>query len=577
MAWCRVITFSLLFFQPGLVQPNTDVVERIVHRAFHTLSGIDTLIFWDVTEATIVNTLPYPRIVFDRTVAFKQLLRENCLVIIELKPTEDQDMHDLITAAFMGAKHHYLAKYVVLLVDDMSVTQTILKLEHYFDYLNIMSYVIVVQFRDKSKLSIMGYMKQKQLVLLNETVDFATIFKVRLTYQPLRTIVTESKPHSFLSKQWKVVGLDIEIAKIVARMIGVELSVRHIDPLKYAMIPTLLMEKKMDMYLTRRGCNTAVALPQIRLHENFNVRVLMPKIQRFNLNLQFLKPYKSEAWYLLLLLVTIAGALNWVFWERVRVNILMVIIFGQHQEASRLTALIILIVQFLKFILLEAYLGQVTSFMIRLRYQENPQTLEQFFASDILLNAPLVMDEMFIHLPIAVSEQLKKKLKLPRLSVVNENGFYEPGFAYLITEYASNAMQKEVSDETFFNRSFFYIMREPLHEFDCCYMFGLWSKFCNKFKECLERLYETGIILKLTDDAWRLPNKALNADLSTVLMFSDVIPVLYLLCYGWVLSLVCFAVEICILKVIRGSVRFKNYFKSLFDRRSTKITWFNET
>uniref|UniRef100_A0A8W7PZ41 Uncharacterized protein n=1 Tax=Anopheles coluzzii TaxID=1518534 RepID=A0A8W7PZ41_ANOCL len=44
---------------------------------------------------------------------------------------------------------------------------------------------------------------------------------------------------------------------------------------------------------------------------------------------------------------------------------------------------------FLKFILLEAYLGQVTSFMIRLRYQENPQTLEQFFASDILLNAPM--------------------------------------------------------------------------------------------------------------------------------------------------------------------------------------------
>ena len=486
-------------------------------------------------------------------------------------------MYDLITAAFMGAKHHYLAKYVVLLVNDMRVTQTILKVEHYFDYMNIMSYVIVIQFRDQSNASVVGYMKQKQLVLLNETVDFATIFKVRLTDQPLQTIVTESKPHSFLSKQWQVVGLDIEIAKIVARMIKVEFSVRHIDPLNFPIIPTLLMEKKMDMYLTRRGCNAAMPLPQLRLQEKLNVRMMMPKKQRFNLNLQFLKPYKPEAWYLLLLLVTIAGVLNWMFWKRVRVNILMVIIFGYHQESNRLTAMIILIVQILKFILLEAYLGQVTSFMIRLRYQENPQTLEQFFASDILLNAPMAMDEMFIHLPVAVSEQLKKKLKLPRLSVVNDYGFYEPGFAYLITEYASDAMQKEVSDETFFNSSFFYIMREPLHEFDSCYMFGLWSKFCNKFKACLERLYETGIILKLTDDAWRLPNKALNADLSTVLMFSDVIPVLYLLCYGWVLGLLCFVVEICILKIIRGSVRFKNYFKSLFDRRSTKITWFNKT
>ena len=93
MAWCRVISFGLLFFQQGLVQPNTDVVEQIINRAFHTLSGIDTLIFWDVTEASDVNTLSYPRIVFDRTIAFEQLLGENCLVIMEMKPTKDVSMH----------------------------------------------------------------------------------------------------------------------------------------------------------------------------------------------------------------------------------------------------------------------------------------------------------------------------------------------------------------------------------------------------------------------------------------------------------------------------------------------------
>ena len=143
-------------------------------------------------------------------------------------------------------------------------------------------------------------------------------------------------------------------------MIKVEFSVRHIDPLNFPIIPKLLKEKKMDMYLTRRGCNAAMPLPQLRLQEKLNVRMMMPKKQRFNLNLQFLKPYKSDAWYLLLLLVTIAGVLNWMFWKRVRVNILMVIIFGYHQEANRLTALLILIIQILKFILLEAYLGQVT-------------------------------------------------------------------------------------------------------------------------------------------------------------------------------------------------------------------------
>uniref|UniRef100_A0A499FWZ8 Ionotropic receptor n=1 Tax=Anopheles gambiae TaxID=7165 RepID=A0A499FWZ8_ANOGA len=543
MAWCTALALCLLILQQGLVQPNAGIVEQIVHRAFHTMRELNTLIFWDVSEISLIHALPYPRIVLDNSTAFKDALRENCLVIMELKVTHARDVYNLVNSAFTKCAEHYLAKYVVLLFYDSKIAKTIENVNYYFDYMNIMSYVIVVQYPGKHIRNIVGYMKHNQFIVLNQTADFGIIFNARLHDLPLRAIVTESKPYSYLSKRLSLGGLDIEIAKIVAQKMGVSLSVNYFDSIWYENIPKLLSDKQMDMFLTQRGCNSVLKLPQLRLQEKLNVRMLMPKMQRFSFNLQFLKPYRPEVWYLLLLIISIAGVLNWVFWKRVRVNILMVIIFGYHQETSRLTALLVLVIQFLKFILLEAYLGQVTSFMIRLRYQENPQTLEQFFASDIMLNAPIGLNQFFSLLPTTLSEQLMEKIKLPRMSVTNENDFFQPGYAYIITEYASDALKNEVLEVSIFNSSFFYIMQEPLYELEMCYMFGKWSKFRSKFKECLERMYETGIILKLTDNAWRLPNKALNADSSTVLMFPDLVPVFRFIGYGWLVSVMCLAEE----------------------------------
>uniref|UniRef100_A0A182WC80 Uncharacterized protein n=1 Tax=Anopheles minimus TaxID=112268 RepID=A0A182WC80_9DIPT len=307
-------------------------------------------------------------------------------------------------------------------------------------------------------------------------------------------------------------------------------------------IQKLLYDQTMDVYLTRRGCNPALTFPQLHLQDRFSVRLMMPKVERINFNLQFLKPYKQEVWYLLLLLLTVACTLNWLLWKRMTVNVAMVIIFGHCRKTSRLTAILVVVIQFFKFILLEAYLGQVTSFMIRLRYQENPQTLEQFFDSSISLNAPEIMKQFLNHLPANLSTKLSNKLR--KDGPFNEEAGYEPGFAYIVTEYASDTMKNAFSYESMFNATYFYIMEEPLYEFGMCYLFGMWSKFLVMFKQCLERLYETGIAIKLTNDAWRFANRALNANSTAVLMFPDLVPVFFFLCYGWTLSVACFGAEI---------------------------------
>ncbi|XP_049299177.1 uncharacterized protein LOC125771978 [Anopheles funestus] len=452
--------------------------------------------------------------------------------------------------------NHYLAKFVILLNNDHGMERALMDIKYYFEHVLIMQYLVVIHSKEQGTVFEIGYFKENKFRRVNQTVDFESILKAQLKDLTLRAIVIESIPYSYRSYEEQLVGLDIEIAQIIAHMMGVGLSVTQKEAWNTLEILNLLYDQKIDIYLTRRGYNPALTFPQLHLQDRFTVRLMMPKIDRINFNLQFLKPYKQEVWYLLLLLLTIACTLNWFFWKRMSINVVMVIIFGYSRKMGKLTAILVVVIQFLKFILLEAYLGQVTSFMIRLRYQENPQTLEQFFDSSILLNAPEIMEQFLNHLPTNLSTALMKKLR--KDSPFKEWAGYEPGFAYIVTEYASDAMKNAFSYESMFNATDFYIMEEPLYELGVCYLFGMWSKFIVKFKECLERLYETGIFIKLTNDAWRFANRALKANSSTVLMFPDLVPVFFFLCYGWALSGVCFVAEIS-LQMVRIIIRRNMY------------------
>ncbi|XP_050072747.1 uncharacterized protein LOC126560841 [Anopheles maculipalpis] len=457
-------------------------------------------------------------------------------------------MHSRLAKVFILASTHHLSKYVIIVNADSQMYRTLEYIEYYFDHIRVMQYIVVIHSEEYGTVLDVGYFKTKRFIQLNDTVDFGSIYNDRLKELKLRAIISASKPYSYVTNDWKLEGLDIEIAEVVVGMLGIPLSLTLVDALNVQEKQDLLYYHKTDMYLTRRGCNSKFPFPQAELQERLSVRLMMPTEAKINFNLQFLKPYKREVWYLLLFLLIVACTLNWIFRQRIPVNVIMVIAFGYFQTTNSLTALLVVVIQFLKFILLETYLGQVTSFMIRLRFQENPQTLDEFFDSTIQLNAPETMKTFIGHLPTSLSSRLLKKLRQD--FPFNETTGYEPGFAYIVTDYASDMMQNAASYDSMFNSTFFYIMKEPVYEFRMCYAFSMWSKFAGKYKECLQRLYETGIILKLTNEAWRFATRSLKANSSSVLMFPDLVPVFLFLCYGWALSVVCFAGEI-ILKLGR--------------------------
>ena len=148
-----------------------------------------------------------------------------------------------------------------------------------------------------------------------------------------------------------------------------------------------------------------------------------------------------------------------------------------------------------------------------------------------MLNEPVAMNYHFTHLPLVISIQWQPKFRPNYTSIVDHSGAYEPGYAYLVLEYASGTMKSEFTYESVFNSSLFYILREPLSEIRMCTMFGVWSNFFARYKECLEWLYAAGIINKLAAEEWKFSSKTLNT--FTVLMFADLIPVFLFLCYGY--------------------------------------------
>uniref|UniRef100_A0A6E8WEF1 Solute-binding protein family 3/N-terminal domain-containing protein n=1 Tax=Anopheles coluzzii TaxID=1518534 RepID=A0A6E8WEF1_ANOCL len=547
MLWCKASTLWLLLVNQVLAQSTVQVVERIVHQAFHTKGHVNTLIFWDGSDPLVsnFNTSTYPRVVFDRTTGLKETsLGDNCLVIMVLKAVNEDHTYELLNVALSDSVNHYLAKYLIILDKNRATDRIIGMITYIFEHLNIMKFAIVIN--DGMKRNV-GYMNVDKFTVLNQTADFEAIFNARLKNQPFRAVITDSLPYSYVSNQGKLVGLDVEIAEIITQKMGVALSIKRIEAWEHQMIGNLLEYNEMDIYLTRRGCNRTLIFPQIHLQDRFSVRILMPKMQMISFNLQFLKPYSPEVWYFLLISITIACTLSYIFWSRHNINILMVIIFGYHQETSGLKALLVLAIEFLKFILLEAYFGQVTLFMIQLRYQANPQTLEQFFATDIKLNVPEIMNHFFNQLPDTTRQRIRNKLKQHQM-FVNEIDTYSPDYAYLITQYGWDVLRDELSYASTFNSSHFYIMKEPLYETSMCYIFGIWSKFQVKYKENLDLLYAAGIINKLTNEAWRPSNKGPKGDSSTVLMLPDLVPVFYFIFYGWTISAVCFAIEIAINK-----------------------------
>uniref|UniRef100_A0A499FX18 Uncharacterized protein n=1 Tax=Anopheles gambiae TaxID=7165 RepID=A0A499FX18_ANOGA len=563
MWWRSALLFGIFFLNEGLAQPVVQVIEDIAHQAFRTVGYVDTLIYWDASEyiASSISKLTYPKIIVDRTKGLANFFCENRLVIIELDGTDER-----LQTALSGSSHHHLVKFVVLLSYNSELSRTLLLIDHYFDYAHIMKYVVVIHYSELGEVKEVGYMKSNKFILLNKTVNFEEIFKARLKNLPFRAIVTNKRPYSYRSEQNEVQGIDIDVAKIVTKMMGIHLSLTHLNDSNVPGLEDYFFQDKMDVYLTRQGCNNAAQLPQLEHQEKFRIRIMMPKIQNINFYLEIFKPYKAEVWYLLLLLIILACALNWLFRRRMRVSILMVIIFGYHRETSRWMAVLLLATQFLKVVLLESYLGQMTSFMIQMRYEERPKTLEQFFASNVMLNEPVAMNYYFTHLPLVISMQWQPKFRPNYTSTVDHSGAYEPGHAYLVLEYASGTMKSEFTYESVFNSSFFYILREPLFEIRMCTMFGVWSKFFARYKECLEWLYAAGIINKLAAEEWKFSSKTLNT--FTVLMFADLIPVFLFLCYGWAVSVICLLLEISFLKLKQLLWKYKYRHTRLFLRTS---------
>uniref|UniRef100_A0A182MBA5 Uncharacterized protein n=1 Tax=Anopheles culicifacies TaxID=139723 RepID=A0A182MBA5_9DIPT len=208
----------------------------------------------------------------------------------------------------------------------------------------------------------------------------------------------------------------------------------------------------------------------------------------------------------------------------------------------RIHAQALLTFNFIKFVLLECYLARVTSLLLVYRYEQDPETLEQFFATDIPIQM-LPEHKTFIDtLAPAVSQAI-----LNRAVLVSGLDKVSNTFAYIDSVGRATytiALLQSLDPST--GRKLSYILPEPLATYPAAYLF---ARTAAPLRDCvaihLDWMRAFGYV-KLTD---RMNNVLLDADMRRVLISEQLVhvehmvPLLVFLALGWTISVVAFVGE----------------------------------
>lgn len=211
----------------------------------------------------------------------------------------------------MATDSHHRAKYLILIRSDQNLTSNQRNIGSHLDLVHAIKYVIVVFDEIQGELLSSGYVESGEKYIETPICpDFAQVYQDRLRNSTFRAIATESVPYAFRDHQGKLLGMDVEITKTVLQMMGVTLSARVVHYKLKDWIIAQLAKRTVDMFLTRHECTADSPVPQLHLNDPFTTRLLMPRSYHTNYNLQFLKPYKPEAWYGLVAVLLAVCLLN---------------------------------------------------------------------------------------------------------------------------------------------------------------------------------------------------------------------------------------------------------------------------
>uniref|UniRef100_A0A182NID8 Ionotropic glutamate receptor C-terminal domain-containing protein n=1 Tax=Anopheles dirus TaxID=7168 RepID=A0A182NID8_9DIPT len=297
-------------------------------------------------------------------------------------------------------------------------------------------------------------------------------------------------------------------------------------------------------HFTRK--NTAIGVSNT--YEWEPLVLVVPKSDKPNLTNIMLQPFSVEVWSVLVCYLLTKQFVNLVsimkhHCGRLRAGTLTSRWTGSIAKVATVG------VQLTSFLLIEAYLAKITEFLLYCRFRADPQTLEEFFQSDILVVIPEYMDPIVGTFGLVVAANFRTKCVRPEdFSSMPASCCARihtlPRAEYIIR------MAKYFDAEL--GRKQLYILPEYLKTIPMSYLLGRNFPFKNSFELFILHVYESGL-MELYVKAQRNDVAMMERNFYSKgwLTLGDLVPLFMLMAGGSCVSIIAFTLEMFSTRVKR--------------------------
>lgn len=294
-----------------------------------------------------------------------------------------------------------------------------------------------------------------------------------------------------------------------------------------------------------------------------------------------LVPFSFAVWTIVLILIFLTVFITFKLRKLFPRNLLFMILFGSSTPAhflNRAERFVVTSLAVIAFLLSEAYIAKMISFMLNVKYKTHLQTIEEFDASSIPFCFDYERDPVtYNQLISGFSEDMRNRFFFWN----DSTSWYEADSCSWIMSYemAKEFLESKYNQDPVTFRKRFYILAQRIKWSLKTHTISRRAPFVERFGDYQRRTREAGLLQRWTEQVKvRIWAKRLVNSL-TVFILSDLLSMWKILLYGSSISFAVFIVEISISKRERVVKLIKELYvlcDSLFEIILDLNTWICE-
>uniref|UniRef100_A0A6E8WC96 Ionotropic glutamate receptor L-glutamate and glycine-binding domain-containing protein n=1 Tax=Anopheles coluzzii TaxID=1518534 RepID=A0A6E8WC96_ANOCL len=510
-------------------------VADAFERSIRTLYLVD-LARWSVFDQ--LQKLPFPKVLFDGNRSIGKL-DQSRLVLMYANLTDVSALQDSFLTTFhdLPATSPWNARVVALVEDQyledggmFALLRTLFK--HcgisYWSVTSVQGGSYLLYSLDYGNTSI----TVKAQLNFEQTYTYRRMFINHQLLIHVQALI--SFPYTFDNRRAALDGIDVVLFSHLFYYLRwdwqeVKVTGASAKEMLYVSIDRLL-SGTVDLTITRRIAD-APFLPTIAVSELIRFCLVVPRKSSMEFFNNLFQPFSTDLWTLIGCVSVLLYGVKLLGEGDTKVGTLLRTL----THASPLHRFVQIALSFCEFILIECYLARVTSLLLVHRFQPEPETLAQFFATDIPMHM-LSSHLAFVHqlAPDVTAAILARAVLVDGLDRTSHT------HAYLDSvDRATYTIAVLQSTDPTSGRKASYILPETVSSFPAAYMV---ARTAAPLRDCLALHLDWMRAFGFRRLMDRLFDNLLEADVRRVVIIEDlvqiehVVPLLIFLSFGWVIS-----------------------------------------